>query len=541
MLNRLARQDPRFAAAARRVPEYERQPPAFRLGDAGVGAVRFWLSKPATVRVSAAGRARWLSLRDGWHTVAMTLPRRPGSYPVTVRARDWAGNAASVKALPLVRVVPLVAPKRSAGTRSADPRETSAARTAVAVAPPFAAGAGVDNPAQARLALRQGYGALRVTVAWPAGTEAPDAATLATLRGLPAANRLVVELVADPLPADDATRAALGSYALALARQLPALTDLVLGPAPSTATASAYAAALGAVHDAVKGHSPSVAVTAALDGAASPRPALLALGRAYRTSGRAAPLLDQLAFRPAVAPLSGGWGLDGLAELQKTLTAALAGTPQAAAAPPVLVDGLAVLTRIPAGKAGAYAPSKGPPPAAATENVQAAEYERAFALARCRPEVSGVLLRRLVDGPDPGEQSGVFYADATPKAGATSTARAAAAAAGGTPVCPGVGIPVEAEELVFPEALSPAGAPAVRLACTRDCLYLVTLERRDGKPVLARRGASSATARATVRLPRARLPAGVYRFTVRLVGQVNPGPVRVVSSPAVRLDGGPRR
>ena len=49
LLQKLAPSDPAFAAAATRFNGYDTQPPAFKLAVAGPGAVKFWLSKPATV------------------------------------------------------------------------------------------------------------------------------------------------------------------------------------------------------------------------------------------------------------------------------------------------------------------------------------------------------------------------------------------------------------------------------------------------------------------------------------------------------------
>ena len=49
LLHKLAPDDPRFAQAAGRFAAYLKQPPAFKLADAPVGAVRVWLSKPASV------------------------------------------------------------------------------------------------------------------------------------------------------------------------------------------------------------------------------------------------------------------------------------------------------------------------------------------------------------------------------------------------------------------------------------------------------------------------------------------------------------
>ena len=242
LLTKLAPEDPRFADASKRFAMYKRQPPAFKLGTAGVGQVRFWLSKPSTVAVdSAAGPSRRLSLGDGWHTLAWAEPKRPGIYAVKLNAVDRAGNQAALEALPIVRAV---APAKPTAAK----RATAVAR----VAPPsFVVGAGVDDPAQGALAreARPAGGSGRDRLA---GTgAAPDPGLIAALQRVPAGQQVIAELSASPLPADDAGRAALAAYAASLAQQSPNVQQLILTPAPNAAGSAAYAAVLAAVRDAV--------------------------------------------------------------------------------------------------------------------------------------------------------------------------------------------------------------------------------------------------------------------------------------------------
>jgi hypothetical protein len=76
----------------------------------------------------------------------------------------------------------------------------------------------------------------------------------------------------------------------------------------------------------------------------------------------------------------------------------------------------------------------------------------------------------------------------------------------------------------------------VHLGCTAACLYLVTLQRSaDGVPVLARRGSISGAGALTVTLPKAKIAAGRYRFSVWVVGAANPGPVTVERSDVVSV------
>jgi hypothetical protein len=103
-------------------------------------------------------------------------------------------------------------------------------------------------------------------------------------------------------------------------------------------------------------------------------------------------------------------------------------------------------------------------------------------------------------------------------------------------VCPGLAVPASASTLTFPDALDPQAPAGVTLGCTRDCLYLVTLDDASGKPIVARRGALRGGFPAvSVTLPQAKLKPATYRLDVRLINQVNPGPVAQQLSPPLAL------
>ena len=467
LLRRLKTADPRFADAAARIGQYEKQPPAFKLDTGSLGALRFWLSKPATVQANTgAGPSKRLSLAAGWHTFGWAEPRRPGVYAVHVNAVDSTGNKASFDALPIVRVV---ADKKAPPTKK---RSTSAAPATTTPTPPsFAVGAGLDDPSQGTQAQQLGLRLARIGVAWPAGATAPDPGLIAALQQLPSGLGVVVELAASPLPVDDAGRAALAQYATSLAQQIPGLRYLILEPAATPATAPGYAAALSAVRQAVQAVLPAALVGVAVDGSANAKGTLTAL---------AGTTADVVAFRPAPAAGKGLWTFANLPQLETSMTSAF-GT-----APPLLIDG----------------------PAAPLAPV--------IASAACMPDVAGVILDHL--------------ADASPPAVAT----ALAAAQRGAAVCPGLAAKVTATTLEYPTALANPGS--VQLACDRDCLYLVTLERADGVPIAARRGAlRGGDAPAPIVLPKAKLVAGTYTLSVQLVAQVNPGAVTKLESPPLTV------
>jgi hypothetical protein len=551
LLRKLAPDDTRFDSAALRFAAYAKQPPAFQVANSNSGTVRFWLSKPASVEVRSTGATKRMTLYDGWHVVGWEVPKRAGSYSVEVTARDWAGNSASFSGLPMVRVVTAPVWKVTSSSRAQTKSVLDAAETGAAVrarastmsvlgGSSFSAGVGLDSTEQVSLATGLGLSGGRLQVAWTAPETAPSAATVAQLNAFPADQRLLVELVADSPPASDAERSELAAFAGSLVTQVPGIDDVLLAPAPTVSTAPAYSDALAAVRDAVhgaaEGKGATIAVAGELDGSASPKATLKALANEFLASGRQAALMDELAFEPASSSdTSGAWTIDDYPDLVSALgNVFLRSNFQEGSDLPIVVYGVALPTTIPAGKVDSYPNPPGTVPGA-SENSQSMIYSRALRNAVCMPTVTALVFRRLVDGS--GDQSGLFYADGSAKTSALPVGDTAGLAVrGALAICPGLGVQVAASKLVFPLQVSTAYPPRVMLACTRDCLYLVTLERADGKPVLAKRGAlNGTTAPAVVQLPRGTVTIGAsYRIRVRLVAQTNPGPIKQYWSPAIK-------
>jgi hypothetical protein len=93
-----------------------------------------------------------------------------------------------------------------------------------------------------------------------------------------------------------------------------------------------------------------------------------------------------------------------------------------------------------------------------------------------------------------------------------------------------------ARALAFPKRLVRSAPAAVVLACIRDCLYLVTLDDKFGRPVALRRGTLRGGGRSmTLELPKARLWRTKYRLEVRLVDRVKPGSVAYARSRLLRV------
>jgi D-glucuronyl C5-epimerase C-terminus len=448
LLKQLAPADPRFAAAATRFAAYETQPPAFQLAPGGLGTLTFWLSKPSTVSVvTGAGPARRVSLDGGWHTLSWPTPRRAGAYGVHVSATDAGGHTAAFDALPFVR---------ASSTLAAPARSTAASPpTPAAAAPGLLAGAGLTDPAQAASAAKAGLRLVRLQVTWPTGATAVDPTTAAALQRLAPGIAAVIDLAANPLPADDAGRAALAQFAASLVAQVRSLHSLVLTPGPTTATGAAYVSALAVIDSAL----PATPLGLPIDGSTDPAAAVAA------SAGAPVEFVD---FRPASTPGPRLWTYAALPQLADAF-------PDAQ----FVLDGV---------------------PAPFTDLIKASS---------CTTTVTGVLLDRLTDATRPSVLSTIQTAQR------------------GGFVCPGFTAEAAPFDVQFPAALAPQPI-TVGLNCNRDCVYLVTLDRADGRPVVAKRGSLDAglAGRVTrITLPKAKLPPGTYKVDVRLVSRVNPGAV----------------
>ena len=314
----------------------------------------------------------------------------------------------------------------------------------------------------------------------------------------------MLDLDAADLPTGDAGRAALADYAASLAQQTPALRDVLLTPAPDRSDTGNYADALAAIRTGVRSVTTEVGVGPLLDGSTvNPQLTTAAVAREL-AQDNAAP--DLVGFVPAPVPAAGAWAVRDLASLESTVAQGL-GTK----APPVLLDAVPSSTT------------------EVTPTAQASGYASAIETASCPPGVSGLLLDRLVDSGT--ATTGLYDAAGQPKPSAAAVKQAVAAVARGAVVCPGLAAPVTPTTLTFPTELTSGTAASVTLGCSRDCLYLVTLDRANGRPVVARRGVLNGGAAAqTITLPKHRLLGGGYRLDVRVVSRVDPGVVKRVRS-----------
>jgi hypothetical protein len=332
------------------------------------------------------------------------------------------------------------------------------------------------------LAVLAGFNEIEVRADWTRGETAPAVDELAAFQASALAAQLdAVKLVIavntggsrqTPLSALD--RAQFAQYTASLAQSLPYVRDFIVGNEPNLnrfwmpqfdkrgrdLAAPAYEALLAQTYDALKVVSPQINV---IGGAISPRGAdransvrqthspttfLRDLGLAYRRSRRNAPIMDMFVIHPygetsrtpptALHPKSTSISIADYPKLVKLLRDAFHGTAQPGASLPILYGEYGVQTEIPSDKLGAYT-NLGVPTAAdaVSETIQGAYYSRAIQLAYCQPTVAGLLFFHVSDEADLDRwQSGLFYADDTPKTDLAVVKGAAQAAQAGTLTCP---------------------------------------------------------------------------------------------------------
>ena len=308
------------------------------------------------------------------------------------------------------------------------------------------------------LAKLAGLGAIRLTAQWKRGETAPNAGELALLQNAVAAadlDGIAVYLSVYPsgssqTPLTAAALADFVSYATALAKALPTVHRFIVGNEPnlnrfwlpqfgnggSDVGAPAYEALLAQTYDALKSVSPALTV---IGGALSPRgndsvmsrkhsptTFIRDLGLAYRRSGRTKPIMDEFSLHPyednsAVPPnfrhpRTTTISLADYPKLVGLLGKAFHGTAQPGSALPIVYDEFGVQSKIPTGKAQAYEGYKPRSERPVSEATQGSYYAQALALAACQPTVTAFLIFHVSDEPSLDRwQSGVFYADDTPK------------------------------------------------------------------------------------------------------------------------------
>lgn len=461
------------------------------------------------------------------------------------------------------------------------------ARPAAAGGPKMLIGAAEDEVAQSTVVAARGklellrlagFRAVRITSIWQPGLAEPTQGERDRLSTVTAAAQLssmqvyvsVYNAGSRTTPLSDQDQADFASYAAAIARAYPSITSFIIGNEPnlnrfwlpqfgldgSDAAATAYLSLLARSYDALKGVSPTVTV---IGGALSPRGGdrpggarqthsptafITDLGAAYRASGRALPIMDEFGIHPyednssippsATHPNSTTIAVADYDKLVALLGQAFDGTAQRGSRLSIVYGEFGVETTIPAAKAALYTGSEPATIKPVDPATQAIYYSDAMALAFCQPNVRALFLFHAVDERDLDRwQSGVYYADWTPKISLSPVSKAARDSRGGVIArCPGLALTPTAK-VGYPRHKALTSVPlAVRITCDIDCAYRVRLEKLPRhSTTLAARGVALAGTRTLVKLPERRVAPGHYRFTVGLLAPVNTGPPTLLASP----------
>ena len=430
------------------------------------------------------------------------------------------------------------------------------------------------DPVVARQKMAQlaaaGFRAVRVTSIWVPPATAPTPGELKILTNVTTAAQAYGVTVYVSVYAAGSKTTPLGpdaisefsQYAASLVRQVPGIRNVIVGNEPnlnrfwlpqfnadgSDAAAPAYLALLGPTYDAIKAVDPSITV---FGGALAPRGVdkpntgrdthsptafILDLGAAYRASGRQAPIMDGFAFHPygeasnvspdLAHPKSTSIGLADYDKLVALLGQAFDGTAQAGSGLAILYDEYGVESTVPASKASLYTGTEPSTTHPVDETAQGATYTRALGLAFCQPNVVGMLLFHSQDENALASwQSGVYYADGTPKASFYAVKSALALARGGSlSRCDGLTLDVVPSVLRLPTAAGlKAGTATLVVACPLDCGITLSIVRADGKVVWTRRLYTLAGLTTRFPLGKVKLASGRYSFTASVEQPVNPG------------------
>ena len=363
-------------------------------------------------------------------------------------------------------------------------RALTAAAAALALVFPVAAGASqrmfvgaaedaskaptlVQAKVKMDLAKLAGFDAVRVTAQWLPGETAPLSSELVGLQNaIDAAGLDGIEVFLSVYPFGSSvtpliaqSRSDFAAFAASLAQAFPTVHRFIIGNEPNLnrfwmpqftstgrdAAAPAYEALLAQTYDALKAVSPAAIV---IGGSLSPRgndsPSskkhsptrfLADLGQAYRRSGRTLPIMDAFSLHPYednssvppsfVHPRSTMISLADYPKLVTLLGEAFDGTAQPGSTIPIVYDEFGVQSRIPVEKGPVYEGYKPPSARPVDEARQGAFYAQALALAACQPTVMSFLIFHVSDEPQLDRwQSGLFYADDTPKTSLVTVQRA---------------------------------------------------------------------------------------------------------------------
>jgi hypothetical protein len=314
--------------------------------------------------------------------------------------------------------------------------------------------------AKMELAKAAGFDTIRVTALWETGVSKVPQGHLQALQSIGAAGAFLgIRVVATVMPVGSrvtpltaTARTQFARFAADLVRRVPTIREYIIGNEPNLnrywlpqfgpngedVAAPAYVQLLARTYDAMKAVDSSAFI---IGGSVSPRGIdrpntgrdthsptafITDMGTAYRKLNRKRPIMDGFSFHPygensSTSPfLTHEYGTSlGLADYPKLvalLGKAFNGTAQLGSKLPIVYDEYGIDSQIPAAKQTYYGGREPATTKPVTEGVQAAFYREALQMAACQPTVRGFLIFHVTDETDYNRwQSGVYYADGTPK------------------------------------------------------------------------------------------------------------------------------
>jgi hypothetical protein len=444
-----------------------------------------------------------------------------------------------------------------------------------------------DAQAKANLQLAKDAGlgdATRLTLTWARGRRAPEAESVQRVRSAAAAagtgTRIYLSLYpfgSSVTPLSDQDQGDFTAWVVAIAKAVPQVKHFIIGnepnlnrfwlpqfgPSGEDVAAVSYVSLLAKSYDALKALSPANEVLGGvLSHAGSDNPAIarqthsptqfiLDMGAAYRANGRAAPIMDAFSFHPymlrsdeppATTHSDTTITIADYPKLVSLLGQAFDGTGQKGSTLPIVYDEFGVESTFAAEKAGLYTGAEAATVHPVDQLTQAQYYAQALQLAFCQPNVQAFLVFSLVDeNALAGWQSGVYYADGTPKSSLAGVRDAANGVRRNGVSCPGLQVTPRLGLRWFPQG-RPASKPStfpISLTCDVDCNYSVRLERVATHGATLRvKGQAVGRVPTTVEFRRTRLRPGAYRLVVWAQATTNVGPPVTATSPVFAIPRG---
>ena len=192
----------------------------------------------------------------------------------------------------------------------------------------------------------------------------------------------------------------------------------------------------------------------------------------------------------------------------------------------------------PEGKRSLYSGTEPATTKPVDERQQAASYDLGLRLAFCQPTVEGILLFHSQDETAlPSWQSGVYYADGTPKSSFWAVRDSLARTRGGSIArCDGMALEVSPLGVRFPGPRAfQRGVHSVRFRCSLDCAWTLEALRSTTGALAARvNGYGRGDTTLIASFGKTKLGKAPVRLRLTLVHPVNPGAPESVTSGLLR-------